>query len=632
MAVAPVHRKFTSGHFAFMRAVIQGIDLRASWDRYLSVEGEHEDLRKVRSTISRMRSDFAAAAKRHARPGTARLMLVKADEVREAPGLPSLAAFAEERGLEDFSEREQQAAFVEAYGPGTDAERRSRRARLIRRQLEALQWLEQLVAQDPGPDDHVAAWFAPSIAGRLEKAKLHTLADLVGRVNGVGARWWTAIPGVGQLKAARILDWLRLYEPSIGIRIGSHVAVRRSELEPAQLDKVVAKATAIVPFEKFLLPAALDGREGRFRAPLHQCLLEAKNDYEAIAAWLATKHDPNGTGKTATHRAYRKEAERLLLWSIVEHGKPLSSLTVEDVNAFKWFLAAPPARWCGPRHHQRWSPLWRPLEGPLSSAALRQSVVILRSLFAFLVSQNYLIGNAFAGVALPREQARPLGSKRTLTFGQWDALEERLDEISGTALGRRQARAIRWLYATGLRLAEMAGAHCGDLQLIDYRLPSGKEDSGWMLSVVGKGDKLRQVPVPTRLVEELENELKQCGMDADVRHDSNRDVAILNRVEAGVATPWSASGLAKGIKDVLERCAADMETDDAKQLRKASTHWFRHTHGSHALNGRPGGRAVPIQVVQNNLGHASIGTTSGYLTTERDARLAAMKGFGDKVA
>ena len=204
-----------------------------------------------------------------------------------------------------------------------------------------------------------------------------------------------------------------------------------------------------MPFEKFLLPAEVDGSDGRFRAPLHQCLLEAKNDYEAIAAWLATKHDPNGTGKTATHRAYRKEAERLLLWAILEHGKPLSSLTVEDVNAFKWFLAAPPARWCGPRHHQRWSPLWRPLEGPLSSTALRQSIVILRSLFAFLVSQNYLLGNAFAGVALPREQARPLGSKRTLTFDQWDALEERLDEFSGEPLGRRRARAIRWLYATG---------------------------------------------------------------------------------------------------------------------------------------------------------------------------------------
>ena len=55
------------------------------------------------------------------------------------------------------------------------------------------------------------------------------------------------------------------------------------------------------------------------------------------------------TGPTA------RKPERLLLWATLEHGKAISSLTVEDVNAFKWFLAAPPARWCGPRHRQRWS-------------------------------------------------------------------------------------------------------------------------------------------------------------------------------------------------------------------------------------------------------------------------------------
>ncbi len=386
----------------------------------------------------------------------------------------------------------------------------------------------------------------------------------------------------------------------------------------------------MTPFEKFLIPAELDGSEGRFRAPLRQCLLEAKNDYEAIAAWLATKHDPNGTGKTATHRAYRKEAERLLLWAILEQGKPLSSLTVEDVHAFKWFLVAPPARWCGPRHHQRWSPLWRPLEGPLGPVALRQAIVILRSLYAFLVSQNYMIGNPFAAVALPRETGRVLGSRRTLTFAQWDAIEERLEAIAIDGVGRRRARAVRWLYATGLRLSEMANAQCGDLREVDYRLPNGKMDTGWLLSVVGKGDKLREVPVPASLVEELQKELDRHGLAGDVTAESNQDVSVLVRFEEGAAQPWSKSGLAKGIKALLADIASELEPDDGRQLRKASTHWLRHTHGSHALNGRPGEQGVPIQVVQNNLGHASIGTTSGYLTTERDMRLAAMKGFGAK--
>lgn len=40
--------------------------------------------------------------------------------------------------------------------------------------------------------------------------------------------------------------------------------------------------------------------------------------------------------------------------------------------------------------------------------------------------------------------------------------------------------------------------------------------------------------------------------------------------------------------------------------------------------------SVPIQVVLNNLGHTSVGTTSMYLTTERDERLKAMRGFWGK--
>ena len=132
-----------------------------------------------------------------------------------------------------------------------------------------------------------------------------------------------------------------------------------------------------------------------------------------------------------------------------------------------------------------------------------------------------------------------------------------------------------------------------------------------------------------RLIEELRVELARHG-EADVQHETNQAVANLVRFEAGVATPWSASGLAKAIRRVLKECAAGMTTDDARQHRKAGTHWFRHTHTKHALNGRPGeDETVPIQGVQNNLGHASISTTSGYLTTERDARLGAMKGFGE---
>lgn len=59
--------------------------------------------------------------------------------------------------------------------------------------------------------------------------------------------------------------------------------------------------------------------------------LRANNDYEAVQAWLALHES------AATQRAYRKEAERLILWAILERGRALSSLTTEDAVAHRTF-------------------------------------------------------------------------------------------------------------------------------------------------------------------------------------------------------------------------------------------------------------------------------------------------------
>ena len=59
--------------------------------------------------------------------------------------------------------------------------------------------------------------------------------------------------------------------------------------------------------------------------------------------WLRSKTSAH------TRRAYRKEAERFLLWAVVQKNKPLSSMTLEDCLEYRDFLLNPtPAdRWCG---------------------------------------------------------------------------------------------------------------------------------------------------------------------------------------------------------------------------------------------------------------------------------------------
>ena len=160
-------RKLHVGHFAFMRAVVQGLDARDSWERYFRVDGEATDQRTVRATIAWIRDAFAAAAKRHDRFGTARLVRLDATRLADpSQALPSLDAFARARGLQDERQADQIAAYDAEHGRAT--QRLRRRARLVARQLQALRWLETLVAQAPAAGDAVAAWLNPTLAQRLE--------------------------------------------------------------------------------------------------------------------------------------------------------------------------------------------------------------------------------------------------------------------------------------------------------------------------------------------------------------------------------------------------------------------------------------------------------------------------------
>src|SRR3546814_11944159 len=73
------------------------------------------------------------------------------------------------------------------------------------------------------------------------------------------------------------------------------------------------------PFEAVRISPELDGRAGTNRAMGNRPQIAAATDVDAITAWLARFVDsPN------TFANYRKEAERLLLWSTVTVQKPRS--------------------------------------------------------------------------------------------------------------------------------------------------------------------------------------------------------------------------------------------------------------------------------------------------------------------
>lgn len=671
------------GHFAFMRGLVEGLPHDEVWDRYLSVEGRRSDERVVRSTLRWIRAEFVAAAKRHARPGTARLLGLdlpppapkdQAAEL-EVLGIPSLADFALDEGLDDERESEQIAAYEARYGALVP--RNSGKDRLRRRQLDALRWLEELVSRRPAAADEIAAWLRPELARALKVGGLFTVAQLAERIQGMGRGWASGLRGIGALKAARIADWVREHGSSIGVELGAHVQRPRGMVRASELAAVLAPATAVRPLEKFVVPSQLDGSRGSYRQPQAHCLLQASNDLEAILAWLGAKRGPSelqeaaavkkpldglGAGEppaghaagpqrpsrrpvealSHTQRSYRKEAERLLLWAILERRKPLSSLTAEDCTAYRDFLADPQprSRWCGPRARQRWSPLWRPFEGPLSPAAQRQALSILKSLWAFLVEQNYIMGNPWSAVAVPRPPQRGLGQGRSLTRDQWAFVQSQAAAAGSGHMGARLRLALGLLYATGLRASEVVAARCGDLQAVEYPAAQGGEPArGWMLTVLGKGNKLREVPVPQAWVDELGEYLQLRGLEPSVVAAGNQRTHVLGIATDEVSDSALHAGRAfdpmggiaeatlyRQLKKFFEKCGQELRAagDDVgvSRLALASTHWMRHTHATHAL-----ASGVKIEVAQQNLGHASLATTTAYVTTEKAARIQAMQGF-----
>ncbi|MBP0500655.1 integrase, partial [Mycobacterium tuberculosis] len=84
----------------------------------------------------------------------------------------------------------------------------------------------------------------------------------------------------------------------------------------------------------------------------------------------------------ATQRAYRKEAERLILWAIVERGRALSSLTTEDAISYRAFLRHPVPRARGVGTPQpRSSPAWRPFAGDLCARAAAYALSVRNALY-----------------------------------------------------------------------------------------------------------------------------------------------------------------------------------------------------------------------------------------------------------
>lgn len=368
---------------------------------------------------------------------------------------------------------------------------------------------------------------------------------------------------------------------------------------------------------------------GSNRAPAHALRIQANNDAAAVSAWLARYADTQ-----TTFSNYRKEAERLLLWSLHQRHKPLSSLTHEDLLAYQQFLQdpQPASAWVMPsgRKVGRNHPDWRPFAGPLSTASRRQALLVINGLFAWLVSAGYLAANPLA-LARKRSRLAPTQVSRYLNDIQWKALQQAAFATDNAppqgGAAEKTARATdlklrarnRWmlsiLYGCGLRVSELVAAEMGDF--ISRVGPDGHE-RWWLLIHAGKGGKQRRVPITREVLGELR--LYRIAMGLSALPVSGEPLPVLMPL-SGKPRPITRAAVHAALKKIVAAAAQSLREQDpaleshARHLEQASAHWLRHTAGSHMVN-----NAMDIRHVRDTLGHASLSTTNTYLHAPDDER------------
>jgi integrase/recombinase XerC len=273
-----------------------------------------------------------------------------------------------------------------------------------------------------------------------------------------------------------------------------------------------------------------------------------------------------------TVEAYRRDVQQFLAFLAEYHGGRMSlaalrKLTPQDVRAF---MAA------------------RRGDG-ITGRSLMRALAGTRSFARYLERNGKGRVAALGAVRAPKiakTLPKPLAvaAARQVTDADLRAGEER-----ETWVLMRDAAVLALLYGSGLRISEALGLSRGDVP------EPGKGD---VITVTGKGNKRRMVPVLRRVLELIADYVKACPYDLPV--NGPIFVGAKGRPLSPRIVQLAMASLrgALGLPDT------------------ATPHALRHSFATHLL-----ARGGDLRAIQELLGHASLSTTQVYTAVDAERLL-----------
>jgi integrase/recombinase XerC len=212
----------------------------------------------------------------------------------------------------------------------------------------------------------------------------------------------------------------------------------------------------------------------------------------------------------------------------------------------------------------------------IAKASIARKLSAIRSFFRYLVREEIIAKNPIEQVSSPKLD------KRLPSFLTKEEMEKLLNAPDlSTPLGQRDRALLELLYASGLRVSELAG-----LTLEQINLESNE------IRVWGKGSKERVVLMGQPAAEALKDYIKEGR--AELRGEKKTKALFLDRYG----------------QRLTERSVQRLLNQYAKKAgigKRVHPHMLRHTFATHLLDG-----GADLRVVQELLGHARLTSTQIY--------------------
>jgi integrase/recombinase XerC len=210
--------------------------------------------------------------------------------------------------------------------------------------------------------------------------------------------------------------------------------------------------------------------------------------------------------------------------------------------------------------------------GGYSKRSMTRKASAVRSFYNDAGRRGSAVANPFEGVSRPRlDKPLPHALPTRTVIHAIESIDQ------GTPEGLRDRALVDALYATGLRISELASLTVDDV-------------GGDMVTVVGKGRKTRRVPIGRPAQESVRRYLED-GRPSMARTDAG--TALWVGVRGGRLD-------SRGIRRVVKKRVATFP------------HALRHSFATHLLEG-----GADLRTVQDLLGHTDLATTQIYTAVTR---------------